>query len=427
MIDRTIIPQVNDIEQVSLIRASEKKLGNGIPVYTVNAGSQDLVRIELVFNAGFIVQPAPLISATVNDLLDEGTATMTAQQIADRIDYYGAFLETEVAHDEASVSLFTLNKYLGDVLPVVEELVKGPVFSGKELAVNLQNRKQKFIVSTQKVADMARKKFNQLLFGNNHPYGYFVQLEDYDKVFREQLVEFHGQHYRADDCRIIISGKVDDNAIKLLDKHFGGSDWTRKSPIKNANNYHIDATQKGSHLVLKEDALQSAIRIGKVMFNKTHPDYLPMLVLSTVLGGYFGSRLMSNIREDKGFTYGIGSAMVSLKESGYFFIATEVGVEVTQKAIDEIYKEMRRLREEPVGMNELGLVRNYLLGSFLGSVDGPFALADRFKGILLYGMGYEYYDNYINAIKTTSPERLMELAQKYFKEEDMIELVAGKK
>jgi predicted Zn-dependent peptidase len=427
MLNRTILPSVNEISDVELIRATEKKLGNGIPVYSVNAGSQELVRIELIFNAGFTVQPAPLVAASVNDLLDEGTADMNAQQIADRIDYYGAFLETEVAHDQATVSLFTLNKYLGEVLPVIEALVKGPVFPEKELNVNIQNRRQKFVVSTRKVADVARKKFNQLLFGNHHPYGYFVELSDFDHVTRQQLVDFHAQHYTADDCKIVVSGKVNETALKLLDKHFGGKDWGRKGVLKNGLGYHFDATLKGPHLVLKEDALQSAIRIGKVMFNKTHPDFLEMLVLSTVFGGYFGSRLMSNIREDKGYTYGIGSAMVSMKEAGYFFIATEVGVEVTQKAIDEIYLEMKRLREEPVGMDELGLVRNYLLGSFLGSIDGPFALADRFKGILTYGLGYEYYDNYIRAIKTTSPQRLMELAQKYLRQEDMVELVAGKK
>jgi predicted Zn-dependent peptidase len=274
---------------------------------------------------------------------------------------------------------------------------------------------------------MARKKFNQLLFGNEHPYGYFVELRDYDKVEREAVKNFHRENYVSGNCAIIVSGKIGTETLDLLDKHFGGQDWAGPAEKKNVNNYQFHATTLRENLVLKEDALQSAIRIGRVMFNKTHPDYLPMLVLSTVLGGYFGSRLMSNIREDKGYTYGIGCAMVSLKESGYFFIGTEVGVDVTQKALDEIYYELKRLREEPVGEDELMLVRNYLLGSFLGSVDGPFALADRFKGIMVYNLGYDYYDRYISTIRGIRPERLLELAQQYYKQDDLIELVAGRK
>ncbi|HEY6160059.1 MAG TPA: pitrilysin family protein [Bacteroidia bacterium] len=427
MTDRKIAPPVNEIANVEIIRASEKKLRNGIPVFTVNAGTQDLVRIELVFKAGFTAQSAPLIATTANELIDEGTAKFNAQQIADKVDYFGAFLETEVTQDYATIAIFTLNKYLKEVLPVLEEIIKNAEFPEKELTVNLNNRRQKFVVSSQKVADMARKKFNQLLFGNKHPYGYFVELRDYDKVEREAVKSFHREKYVSGNCAIIVSGKIGLETVDLLDKHFGGTDWPGPADKKNENNYSFHATTLRENLVLKEDALQSAIRIGRVMFNKTHPDYLPMLVLSTVLGGYFGSRLMSNIREDKGYTYGIGCAMVSLKEAGYFFIGTEVGVDVTQKALDEIYYELKRLREEPVGEDELMLVRNYLLGSFLGSVDGPFALADRFKGIMMYNLGYDYYDRYISTIRNIKPERLLELAQQYFKQEDLIELVAGRK
>ena len=177
----------------------------------------------------------------------------------------------------------------------------------------------------------------------------------------------------------------------------------------------------------KEGALQSAIRIGKLMFNKTHPDFQSLQVLNTVYGGYFGSRLMSNIREDKGYTYGIGSGLVSLQHGGYFFITTEVGVDVTAKAIKEIYFEMDRLRKEKITTDELQLVKNYLLGTFLRSVDGPFAMADRFKGILNYNLGYDYFDRYIATIRAVSASDLMGLANTYFDKDSMIELVVGKR
>lgn len=152
-----------------------------------------------------------------------------------------------------------------------------------------------------------------------------------------------------------------------------------------------------------------------------------MYVLSNILGGYFGSRLMSNIREDKGYTYGIGSGVVSHLNNGYFFIATETGAEVTEKAIDEIYFEIKRMRNEIVPIEELQLVKNYLLGRFMRSFDGPFALADRLKGVLYYDIGYEYYERFVNTIKEITPEQLQDLANSYLAQEELTEVVVGKK
>ena len=189
----------------------------------------------------------------------------------------------------------------------------------------------------------------------------------------------------------------------------------------------LEEASSGAYYEEKKDALQSAIRIGKRLFTKPHPDYPAMLVLNTILGGYFGSRLMSNIREDKGYTYGIGSAIVSFSHAGYFTISTEVGAEVTKDAVKEIYFELKKLQTEKISDSELALVRNYMLGTFIRSIDGPFALADRFKGIHFSGLNYDYYDRYIETIRTISSEKLIELANKYWKKEEMIELVVGRK
>jgi predicted Zn-dependent peptidase len=163
------------------------------------------------------------------------------------------------------------------------------------------------------------------------------------------------------------------------------------------------------------------------MPTKTHKDFHSLTVLNTILGGYFGSRLMTNIREDKGYTYGIGSGMIPLKKAGYFFISTEVGVEVCNKAIDEIYIEINRLRNESISEKELILVKNYMIGSFLRSIDGPFALANRFKSIMEYDLDYSYYDDYISTIKNIKASDLLNLANKYLDPNSMTEVVAGKR
>lgn len=409
-----------------MIHAGEKRLRNNIPVYAINAGTQDIIKIEFLFAAGMYQQQMPLQASAVNSMLEEGTSKMNAAQIADAVDFYGAFLEVSVEQDNASVVLFTLNKHLKATLPMIEQIIKDAVFPQYELETHLKNKKQKFLVNNQKVATIARKRFSELIFGEQHPYGRDVKDSDFEALERKHLVEFYKTNYRSNNCKIILAGKVDDDVYTQLDRCFGGNDWNAVSelPVKNTP---IQTAEQHEHVIFKADALQSAIRIGKLMFNKTHPDFHPMQVLNTLYGGYFGSRLMSNIREDKGYTYGIGSGMVSLKNGGYFFITTEVGVDVCKDALKEIYFEMNRLREDVVSEEELKLVKNYMLGTFLRNVDGPFALADRFKSILEYNLGYDYFDKYIETVKNISAVQLKDLANTYFKKESMIELVAGKK
>ncbi len=189
--------------------------------------------------------------------------------------------------------------------------------------------------------------------------------------------------------------------------------------------FNSDAQKK--HFLEKDDSVQSTIRIGRVLFNKMHKDYHAMKVLNTILGGYFGSRLMANIREDKGYTYGIGSRIVSMNNAGYMYIATEVGTKVCNDAVKEIYNEINKLRTELVSQEELNLVKNYMMGDFMRSADGPFALADKFKKIMFYGLSYSYYDDFVNTIKTITPEQIKTLANQYLNPDDLYELVVGKK
>lgn len=425
-IDRTVSPAFKTVEKIEMIQATEKKLRNSIPVYSINAGSQELIKVEFFFSAGMFQQTKPLQAATVNAMLEEGTLKMTAAQIADAVDYYGAFLEVGVSQDHASVVLYTLNKHLKSTLSVVEDVIKNATFPEDELDTHLTNKKQKFHVNNQKVATVARKRFTELIFGEKHPYGINVQEADFEKIKRTDLIDFYRSFYCSGNCKIVLAGKINDDVFSLLDEHFGDNDWSSVNSLKK-NTVEIISCKEREQLIFKEDALQSAIRIGKVLFNKTHPDFQSLQILNTVYGGYFGSRLMSNIREDKGYTYGIGSGIASLQNSGYFFISTEVGVDVCKNAINEIYLEMDRLCNELIPADELQLVKNYLLGTFLRSVDGPFAMADRFKGILEYNLGYDYFDKYIATIKGISASQLRDLANTYFDKESMIELVVGKK
>ena len=155
-------------------------------------------------------------------------------------------------------------------------------------------------------------------------------------------------------------------------------------------------------------------------------DYIKLQILNTVLGGYFGSRLMKNIREDKGFTYGIGSAIIPLKNSAYFFISAETGSDVTFQAVEEIYKELRKLKEQPIPIEELDLVKNYKTGEIMRSLDGPFAISDLTKLTIQFDLDADYFSKYISVIRNITSSELQDLAIKYFNENDLYELIVGK-
>jgi len=279
------------------------------------------------------------------------------------------------------------------------------------------------MVNKQKVSYLASKGFSAALFGKNHPFGRSADQEDYDKLKRADLQDHYNQFLKGNIQHILVAGKILDNTVQLLNDQFGSMERAQQdSPIAIS----IEASVTGRVFIEKEDAVQNAIRIGRILFDRSHPDFVGMQILSTVLGGYFGSRLMSNIREDKGYTYGIGAGLVSLKDTGYLSISTEVGADVCDSALHEIELEIGKLRNELIPIAELELVRNYMLGTVLTSVDGAFALASKWKMYLKHGLSRSDHDNLIHQIKTITPERLMELANTYLQKEDLVEVVAGR-
>lgn len=425
ILDRLKEPDFKAVDNITLIHPQTEKLPNGVSLHYIDASEADLVRVEFIFKNPQWNASQPLAIGATNSMLNEGTTHYTASQLADKIDFYGAFYQHEAGFDHSSVTLYSLNKHLKSTLPIIKEIITEASFPDQELATYVQNSKQKLQVNQQKNDFTARKKFSEVLFGSNSYYGYNVNVSDYENLNRSQLETVRNLQYTANNCTIIISGKVKEEERKLIADLFGNNDWLKDEMLEVTQPNFISSTSF-SHLIEKKEALQSAIRLGKPMFNKTHPDFQGMQVLNTVLGGYFGSRLMSNIREDKGYTYGIGSAIVSLKDAGYFFVATEVGADVCASALTEIYKEINILKNELVAEEELSLVRNYMLGSFLGSLENAFSHADKFKGILFYGLDYDYYNRFFETVRTITPQQLQHLANKYLAD-DFFEVVVGKK
>jgi len=424
--DRTTKPIQHPIGTIQMIEPEKLILPNNVPVYELSAGTQELVKIELVFNAGSAHHSNPLTAAFTSGMLQEGTQKHNAREIASAIDDYGAFLETDHDKDFSAITLYTLNRHLDKTLPVVREILTEPTFPEKEWEIMRSNRLDKYRINLGKVNYLAGKRFQELLF-NHSRYGSVVNEEAYQSLSRTDLEQFWKEHFRMADAIVLVSGRIDDQVRETIRKVLGSTVPLRHSFEKNLDFSGKTHPVERVQFIEKKDAIQSAIRIGRRLFTKDHPDYFGMKVLSTILGGYFGSRLMRNIREDKGYTYGIGAGVACYRNDGYLAISTEVGADVCEQALAEIYREISILQQESVPREELELVRNYLLGNLLKSFDGPMERMDRFKATHLFGLNLEFYHQYAEAIRNIEADTLQRLANTWLQKDDLIELVVGRK
>ena len=424
--DRTLMPLLGQVSALSLTEPEVITLSNNMEVNVIKAGTEEITRIDVIFEAGSAYQKKRLIAGATNNLLKGGTSSKNSATIAGILDYYGAYLHNQVNKDTASVTLYSLSKHLDRLLPLLGELISDSIFPEQELAIYLERQKQEFLVNVEKVRYMASLEFNKMIFGENTAYGQVLSMEDFDKISREDMVEFYHHYYRPEKAYIIIGGNVNSKIIALTEKHLGSLASAKKATVEQDIVFSEEFHQK-EKFIERNGALQSALRVGKQIVSKTHPDFPAIQLLNTVLGGYFGSRLMSNLREDKGYTYGISSYIQAYKHTTYFTVATEVNADFTEDAMKEICKEIDLLRSNPVSDEELQLVKNYLFGNFLKSFDGPLALTERFRAAKDSNLNFSYYTQSLNSMMELSSEKLMKIARQYFNSESLLHLVVGRK
>jgi len=396
---------------------------NGMTVYVVSSGVHEVCKVEWVFDAGRWFEPQKHVARFANRMMREGSSKYSSKELSEQMDFWGASFKNSSTVDHGNFSVLTLNKHLPAVLELIEDMLKRPTFPQQELEISIRNNKEKLRVDLQKNEFIADQKMNLLLYGENHPYGYESEEKNFDLVNIDLLKSHFQKTYNASNCFLFVSGKISDDIIKQLEKYFGGNDW--KGEKNPASDLPFEPFAEKKLTERKKDALQSAIRFCSESIGKSHPDYQKLSMLNTVFGGYFGSRLMSNIREDKGYTYGIYSGITNTLRSSYFHVSTEVGVEVSDNAVKEIIFEMNRLKEELIDKEELDLVRNYLTGKLLGNFDTPFSAAAMYKNLFTYGLDVDYLHSLMNTIHSVTAEDLREMANKYFNTDDMYQIVIG--
>lgn len=421
--NRNIEPSIAEISRPSLWEHQQITLPNGIEIVYLHDPNQEVFKMDVVLAAGIYNQSRPVIASSMINMLNEGTRQHSSAEIAELFDYHGAYVDFNCGIHKAELSLISLNKYASQTIRMLAEMTLESTFPQKELETYIRNRKQQHLVNIEKTSYLARMEFIYRMYGKAHPYANCFTLEDFDQVTPELLLDFYQERVQASQCRIMICGNVSDTVLQEVSQAFS---LMSSNPVPPDKTYTIQPSGPGKYYISKPDAVQTSIRIGKKGVTLLDEDYTYFQLLNMVLGGYFGSRLTSNIREEKGYTYGIGSYNVTMPQAAHWMIATDVNADATEATITECIKEIRRLQEEPIPEEELSLVKSYFNGELLRELDGVFSQSDALKHKLNYGLDNTFYLQTIDKIRSCTPKDIMRLAQKYLNVDDMYIVTAGK-
>lgn len=408
-------PRIHDITQVRLPDFECYALRNGIPVYEINSGTQDVIRLELVFKAGRPYEHKKLVSRATASMLLEGSSEKSSAEIAEKVDFYGASLTCHASFDTINLTLTCLKKHFSHLLPLIGELWLEAVFPENELKTYISINKQRLKYELSKNDVVAYRTLTEKIFGEDHPYGYNSLPESYDQLTVQDLKRHTDERLGVNNVSLFLSGKVDDQIKRIIDHSLGN---IVKTGIQSLNRIKNKKSRPEKIYLKHYSPHQTSIRIGRPLFSRIHPDFPGVFVLNTILGGYFGSRLMLNIREKLGYTYGIHSSVDNFVFDGYFSIQTEVGNDFVQETISQIHREMEVLMTELVPIRELKMVKNYIMGNLLGMLDGPFNVSKLLRTMIIADQKPEAFDKMIQQIQAIQPKDLQILAQKYLSPKD---------
>ncbi len=425
-VNRAIAPEIKIPETINITQTEKYTLQNGKEIYIFPEKSAKLIRLEIIFEAGQINAENPTLAKTTSYMIDEGSKKFSSQETSELIDFYGAELYLNATKHNTAIKLTVLKKHFPKLIDLLFETIENPIFPQKEFKLVTQNRYQNFLIESEKTSFKASQKFMQALFGENNIYGRITKPEHFTQLTTQDLKDFHKKHYLLGKALITLSGNIDNQILSLLDKKL--NKFTPQKP-RTYKNYDIEtqpSTEK-QHIIHKEEAMQSSIMMGLTTIKKTHPDFIPLSIANTILGGYFGSRLMTNIREDKGYTYGIYSSLIPLYGTSIFYISADTKQEATTQTISEINKEIAKLQTKPIPLDELKTVKHYIIGNLLKHFDGAIAKARIFKSLYPYELNENWYIKYINILQNISPEEIQNTLNKYIHPDKLYTVIATNK
>lgn len=425
MTGRTSAPHYQPITIHSIPEAVKIDFDNGIPCYVMSIGEQEVIRLEFTFPASSWKTPHPLLSYFAVKMMLEGTVRKSFTEINGVLDRYGAFTEIVHTPDYYGIVVFAMPKFLPEILPLIAEILDEASFpeSGWQKLLNIAQQQLK--VNLEQNSWLAGSKFKAALFGSDSRYGYSHTADDLSNLRREEVVAFYQDNIRQSPFYLFASGKVDEATVGLLQKYLGNRGISGSFRFASEPGPGFGVQTYEPVRIERSESAQMTLRMGKKVPGRSHPDYFKLLVTNEILGGYFGSRLMKNIREEKGLTYGIGSYLPVLKDATYFMIGTDVKKDSQQELLDEIRKEIKILQTEPVPAGELERVKNVMAGEFARSLSNAFEIGDLYQTIVICGLPADFYENYLTGIRSVQAEEIQYIAKTYLDPDSMVGVLVG--
>lgn len=374
-LDRKTAPPLHWGERVDVPAYIGQTLPNGVELCSVFGAGDPAVRLMLYFPVDPHRSYPPLCRMAAMELMPRGTVRRSEQQVFDAMDSWGMMLQCDSTHDYCLISLQCLRDRFAESLELLYEILTEPAYAEEELRSWQLDRKVSLQASLQQPSTLATRGVFQSLFPDGHPYGCFAVPDDCDRLTGDVLREFHAHYIGSANCTLIYAGAQDDEILDCIKSKLGTSTWgqAQRSLIDNG----IWPSGSGEPLVktVSVQQNQAAVRLGRLLPARTHLDYVPLDAAVTLLGGYFGSRLISNLREEHGFTYGV-SAFISFRRHGILVqIYSEIGNQYLVEAVRQIQYELERLQHEVPSEQELEEVKASMLGEALRRYDGAFRSA----------------------------------------------------
>lgn len=419
MLDRKIAPSFIKSASFLLPNPETVQLPNGLKFHSIKGVQQDIIKIEFIFKAGKWFESKVGLSHFTAQMIERGTTQKTSAQLAEFFDRYGAHIEISPGLDFTSIALYTLSKNLRHVFPAFLEMIQTPSFPENEL----RQMKEVFIdnlkVNNEKNSFLASKALRKNLFGSAHPYGRSIESDDLKDLNRIDLVNFFEQYIVPSEMFVV--SKADKNMLDyILDKVSVFS----KPQHQNKNSGSIEVNPFFDRID-KAASVQSSVRLGKKTISRDHQDYPDLLFLNHIVGGFFGSRLMKNIREEKGLTYGIHSSINSLMNGSFLVIGADVNKENEDLIFQEIMNEFINLQTIKIEDGELEAAKGHFIGSLQSETANPFSVAEKVKTIKLFSLPDNYYQTLLGRVHSITSGELLNTAQSYLKNDDFFKIAVG--
>ena len=424
---RVEIPKAGPTKPLQLATPSSAVLPNGLTVILSERRGLPIVAANLVVKTGSDANPIerPGLANFVSAMLDEGTATRSALQIADEVAQLGASLTTNSSMDATTISARSLSKNFAATLGLMADITLTPSFPAEEIDRQRASRLGQLVQVRDSPAQVAGQVMGLVLYGPRHPYGY-TELgteASMKAVTRDEMIAFWRQHFIPNNAALIVAGDISMSELRALAEEAFAA-WPRGNPVRPELGAP-DMTRARIVIVDKPGAPQTQVRVAGIGAARSTPDFRALQVMNNALGGLFSSRINMNLREEHGYTYGASSQFIFRRSAGPFVVAGGIRTDVTAPAVTEIFKEIAGMLDRPMMPDELLKAKDALANSLPGTFETSVNTVNSFSNIFVYDLGLDYYTRYAQEVNAVTAEQVLAVARRYIVPDRLVVIAVG--